>query len=314
MKKNFWVLFFLLCAVFFLSQKNALAQEGSAGFSLNPFFQEIELSKDQDNASFSIEVKNSNNFAVIFRLSVLDFGTLDESGGVAFLGEQDDFKYRLASWVSLQNDTLVLEPGEVQSVKGKIENKESLSPGGHYGAIYFKIEDNQTNSELSQEKQVAFNPSFASLLFVRKQGGEIFKLGLKNVETTKSIFVFPDVQKLRFQNSGNVHLVPRGLIEIRDPFGKLVYKGIINLQSSIILPETFKIFPVQLEKIEPAFFPGKYTTSIKYRFDGKEDFETSEKTFIYVSWKFLLCIGILLTFAMILGMKLGRKNLKNNLF
>ena len=287
---------FLLALIFFLQYNSVLAEGKPPGFSISPSFQEINIQKDQASVPFSIEVKNTTGAPVVFRVSVLDFGTLDESGGVAFLGSSDNLKYSLASWVDLPNDTLVLNPGESQSVKGNIENKESLSPGGHYGAVFFKVEDNEKSAS-GGESSIAFNPSFASLLFVRKVGGEIYDLSLNSEDFAKSILVLPGQMKLRFRNSGNVHVAPRGTIEISDPLGRQVSKGIINADSSLILPETFRVFPVTLIKITPAVIPGRYTLEINYRYDGESDFSSEKIKFFLFPPIFTAALAVLIALA-----------------
>lgn len=270
---------------------SARAQEKQPGFLVSPYFQEINIQKDQTSASFSVDVRNNTGSPAVFRVSVLDFGTLDESGGVAFLGSTDNLKYSLASWVSLSNDTLVLKPGETQTVKGMVENRESLSPGGHYGAIFFKIEDGG-NEMNAKNDLVAFNPSFASLLFARKVGGETYGLNLNNVDFAKGFFVLPSRIKLRFQNAGNVHVIPRGTAEISDPLGRQVAKNIINNESSIILPETFRVFPGTFRQTAPSVIPGRYSLIVKYRYDGKDDFAAERINFFLIPPIFLLLMII----------------------
>lgn len=293
MKKNyifFWVLFFSL--ILFPRSNPARAQEKQPGFLVSPYFQEINIQKDQASSPFSIDVKNNTGNPAVFRVSVLDFGALDESGGVAFLGSADNLKYSLASWVSLPNDTLVLKPGETQTVKGAVENRESLSPGGHYGAIFFKIEDDG-NGMSANNDPVAFNPSFASLLFARKVGGETYGLSLNNADFAKGPLTLPSRIKLRFQNAGNVHVIPRGIVEISDPLGRQVAKSIINNESSIILPETFRVFPGTFRQIAPSFIPGRYTLIVNYRYDGKDDFIAERINFFLIPPIFLLTVIIL---------------------
>jgi len=291
----FWVLFFSL--TLFAPHNSTQAQEKQPGFSISPFFQEINVQKDQASAPFSIEVKNTTDNPAVFRVSVLDFGTLDESGGVAFLGSADNLKYSLASWISLSSDALVLKPGETQAIKGTIENRESLSPGGHYGAIFFKIEDADNNVTDNKQSPVTFDPSFASLLFVRKVGGETYGLNLNNKDFAKSIFTLPGWIKLRFQNTGNVHVIPRGTVEISDPWGRQVLKSIINNESSIILPETFRVFPGTFRQIVPVFVPGRYTLIVNYRYDGKNDFVSERVNFFLIPPIFMLVL-IVLMFAL----------------
>jgi hypothetical protein len=314
MKKVFLYFWFLFFSLILSSHNNlAQAQEKQPGFLISPYFQEINLQKDQASAPFSIDVKNTTGNPAVFRVSVLDFGTLDESGGVAFLGSADNLKYSLASWVNLSNDTLVIKPGETQTVKGTIENKESLSPGGHYGAVFFKLEDNANVSDGKQD-QVAFNPSFASLLFVRKVGGEIYGLNLNNKDFPKNIFILPSWIRLRFQNTGNVHVIPRGTAGITDPLGRLVLKSVINTESSIILPETFRLFSGKFSQIAPIFVPGHYALIVNYRYDGKDDFVSGKTYFFLIPPIFMLALVFLIAVVTgyIIFKNKKKKKLKRN--
>jgi len=285
-KKVFFLFLFLTGIAFLMPRISVRAQENQSGFLISPFSQEVTIARDQTSIPFSIDVKNTTGSPAVFRISVLDFGTLDESGGVAFLGSSDNLKYSLASWVTLSNDTLVLAPGETEKVTGTIDNKESLSPGGHYGAVFFKIEDSES-MQSGEQSPVAFDPSFASLLFVRKNGGEVYGLDLNRTDFTPGLFSLPDTIRERFQNTGNVHVFPRGTAEVTDPFGRLVSKSIINTESGIILPESFRLFPGTFFSVAPVFVPGRYTLSVNYRYDGKIDVVSRRSTFILVPPPFI---------------------------
>lgn len=299
MKKiNLYFCVLFVGLIFSMHSKPASAQTAPSGFLITPFYQNVDIAKDQASVSFSVKIKNNTEGPAVFRLSVLDFGTLNESGGVAFLGASDNLKYSLASWVSLPNDTLVLKPGEEQTVTGTIENKESLSPGGHYGAVFFKIDDNSGSAADKPNDSIAFDPSLASLLFVRKTGGEIYGLNLNSTDFTRNILTLPSQIKLRFQNTGNVHVTPRGTVEILDPAGRTVVKSIINTESGLILPETFRIFPSKFMSISSAVMPGRYTMSINYRYDGQDNFTTEKEIFFFLPLNFVglvvLAIGLMI--------------------
>lgn len=246
-------------------------------------FQEVVLEEGQREASFEMEVSNTTDAMMTLRLSAMDFGSLDESGGVAFLGAGKDFenKYGLASWVDLDRDAVVIGPGERQTIRIRIENRESLSPGGHYGAILFKLE-NGGGGDGDNGAKIALNQSFSALIFVKKVGGEIYNLDLKDFEIKKGLFSLPESVRLRFQNKGNVHVAPRGTVTVTDPMGRTVRKGIVNQESALILPETFRVYATALRSVASAFVPGMYTLSIAYRFDGRDDFVSQTSRFFYI--------------------------------
>lgn len=258
------------------------ADSGQGGLTLNPMFQEISLEQRDSQKDFSVSLTNNTDALMTLRLSLLDFGSLDESGGVAFLGASNDLekKYALASWMRPEKDTVTLAPGESQKIKVMIENRDSLSPGGHYGALVFRAGDDAFDGTKTNE--VAINQLFSVLVFAKKAGGEIYQLDLKEEDYTKNIFSLPETVRLRFENSGNVHLVPRGTVTIIDPLGRLVSRGVINEESGLILPETFRSYPTRLRSLVWSFFPGRYSIIIAYRYDGKDDFSFQNITFDFL--------------------------------
>lgn len=252
------------CGLFFASQP-VLAGEGNPGFTLSPFSQEIILEPGQQETEFSVSIENTTEAEADFRVLALDFTARDDSGGVTFLAaDGQPRKYGLAAWMELEPDVLVLGPREKKDVIVTLKNDESLSVGGHYGAIVFRMEG------ASGSSPVAFK--LASLVFARKAGGEESKMELQGQELQTRFLKNPDGIKLFFQNTGNTHLVPRGIVRVVDFFGREVLRGIINPESAIILPETTRSFPVTFQKLSAIIFPGRYTLSVEYRFDGRDDF------------------------------------------
>lgn len=274
-------LFFVFCLSIFSEGVSAADGEG---FSVTPFYSNITIDQNDTQEGIDLQFTNHTSYDVIFKLSVADFGTLDETGGVAFSGSGDVFsnKYGLASWVVLQKDSVVLGKGEAQTVHVTVQNRDSLSPGGHYAAVVAKMDEASFADLQKNSSDVMFNPSFTSLIFARKLGGEIYDLELKEHTLARSFFGLPTITRLRFQNKGNVHVVPRGTVEVLDPFGKELQKGIINVDSGIVLPETFRVVPVSLLPIARAFFPGNYTMIIQYRFDGSDEIFLQQKTFFCI--------------------------------
>ena len=282
------LLFFLL--FFGLSIHSLLAISG--GYFVNPPFLSIDI-KSGSEKSFYIEVGNNTKSFESFDLSVVDFGSLDESGGVAFLNnslEVGNRKYALALWISLEKNIVVVAPGQKEKVKVTILNKESLSAGGHYGAILVTLQSGERiNTEVVGVKQ-----SLASLVYVQKIGGVNKSLILRGIEYKKNLWKLIDQLSIRLENNGNVHLTPRGKIEINNPLGKIVGKGIINDGSSLILPESYRVFKISMMKFNQWNWPGNYNIKISYRYDGKDDYVvTSLSTFYFGKEGISICFVIL---------------------
>ncbi len=266
----------------FLPRVSVRAQEEHSGITISPAFQEVTLHQGEKEAGFSVSLTNNIDVPVTLRVAALDFGSLDESGGVAFLGTESDLqkKYALASWLRLGKEVFTIEPFGKEEVEVVIENRDTLAPGGHYGALTFKTE--YSGQRTNTGDTVSVNQLFSTLIFLKKVGGDIYQLGLKGWEYDHHLFQFQDTPRLRFENSGNVHAVPRGKVIVTDPLGREVAKGIINEESALILPETTRVYPVRLRQLLRNIIPGRYTVEITYRYDGKDDFTTTSFSFDFI--------------------------------
>lgn len=305
-KENNLILFsilFSLC-IFFLPA-DVFASEGT--FSVEPLFTDIRLDAEEEQ-SFSLEVGNTTSDPVVFRISFVDFGSLGESGGIAFLGEGSNLqkRYGLASWLSAEKDVVTVFPQSKETVYLTVRNRESLSPGGHYGAVMFRAEK-EGNDDKDNASVVSVSPNFTALVFVRKTGGEREELNFKDTVVRADMLGVPEKASERFQNSGNVHVTPRGIVEVRDMFGRLVRRGILNEESGIILPESYRLYPVALQPLDKAVFPGFYMVTATYRFDGQDAFESIPMLRVF-SWQLILpWISIFLGIYFVLRRLLRKK-------
>lgn len=292
-------------------------------FSLSPLFHEVTFEASDTEKRVEVEVSNRTDRDAEFVLSAVDFGTLDESGGVAFLGGGGDFerRYGLASWMRLPTDRMILPAGGTEVIPIVIENKESLSPGGHYGAVAFQMEN--ASGDTLESSLVSVRSSFASLFFVKKSGGEVMNLEYRGVlRMDRDPLGVPGKIFLRFQNAGNAHLVPRGIVTVRDMRGRVVRRSVLNEESGRILPESFRTYTVPLKDIAPAFLPGKYVISVEYRYDGSDEFVIAPQKTIFpipliILWSVAVVAMILfLVFVIKRFLKRKRivaKNSQNNL-
>ncbi len=290
-----YVLLFSLVILFSIFPQKSEAENAPSGLSIDPVFQEITLKAQDEQAEFFVHLKNNTDQAVTLKPSVVDFGSLDESGGVAFLGQNKDVgqKYALASWMRPEKDSIFLDPHASEALRVVIENRDTFSPGGHYAALLFRSGEEE-DANVS-DNAVAVQELVSVLVFAKKEGGEIYDLKLTGEEWSKNFFVLPTDIRLRFQNQGNVHVVPRGIIVIHDPLGKEVQKGVINPESSILLPETFRNYATSLRSLRLAWLPGTYTIFTQYRYDGTETNTFQEEHFLLIPWQGI-GIGLLLIF------------------
>jgi len=276
------------------------------GVTVSPAFQQASISSAESQHAVSFKITNNENQARTFDLSVQDFNTLGESGGLFFVGTNPtelQKKYGLAKWLSLPQKEITLQPKQTQTIQAQILNLPDLSPGGHYGALMLQAQ-NSVNS--NGNNKVSVRPIASSLLFVTKLGGDTHKLSLASVSFSRTLFSLPSSVDLRFHNDGNSHVIPRGNVYLRTAGGKLISQGVINEDSNIILPETYRQFNLQLHKTGSFTPSGKYSLQVDFRFDGIDIFRSYRQDFYVLQfWTILLVIllGILAASAVFIYKK-----------
>lgn len=259
---------------------NVIAQ--GQGIGITPAIEELVLEEGQESVELKIAVMNSTDADVLLGVSTLDFGALDDSGGIAFLGrtEQEVLPRGLSQWMRLDKESVRLEPGQTDEVTLTIQNSTDLSPGGHYGAVVVASEsDNPSDSD-----SVAMQPAASTLVLLKKRGGENFSLELESQKTNNSFVRLPKSTEIRFKNTGNVHVVPRGTVELVSPFGSTIRKGVINEASAYVLPDSSRNYQIEMSRGGEPWLPGRYKLVTQWRFDGQEIFNQTVEYRWYIGW------------------------------
>lgn len=134
------------------------------------------------------------------------------------------------------------------------------------------------------------------MLFVKKLGGEQYGLKLESFKTDSKIAV-PDEAIFNFRSTGNVQVLPRGYVTVTDPHGKIVSRGLINPESTLVLPETSRQFITLLNPVASSDAISRYTVTAFYRHDEQPDFTSVERTFYQLPVTVLVVVAIVLTLA-----------------
>ena len=260
-----------MCLIVFGAPVRALS-----GITLSPPLKDITLGPGLLEAVTDVSLTNNTSQQVRAQLKLVDLKALGEFGGTSLGQAGLPDTYDLANWMSLPGgDTVVLPANQTVKLSVRISNRADLTPGGHYGAVIVTTDSGGTVSS-----NVNINQQLVSLVFVKKLGGEKYGLELKTILSDQSKNRLPQVVKLDFGSTGNVHVIPRGYIEVTDPKNKLVAKGIINQDSSLILPGKTRQFATNLQPISDSNAPGQYKITVHYRYDEQQDFQTQSVYFM----------------------------------
>jgi hypothetical protein len=236
------------------------AKVHAGGISVDPSFSQVELTQASPSAVIQVTVKNDTEEKEIFDIKPVDIQQIDTEGNIQLLEKPSEGNaLAYAEYVKLSTSHLSLDPHSSLQVSITLQSNENLSPGGHYAAILFR-----GSAEKGSSGQTVI-PALTTFVLVNKKGGELYHISLSQLKEFDRtvLFSFPDIIRLQFNNAGNTHLTPHGLLLARDLFGRDIYKGIINEGSRIVLPGTHRILPMQIRQLRWSFPLMIYRISIK---------------------------------------------------
>lgn len=284
------IFFVFLASLFLRTQSVTYAQDNFSGLELSPVYQDIILNENQDSVQTKITLKNLNDTPQQVELFAYDFKQSDHFGSIALVdGFTGEYEYTLAPFLSFETNSLVIEPGKSETVTITVTNRQSLSPGGHYAAVVVR----NITPQIAQQQKIV--PAISGLLLVRKTGGEIFNLSIRDISWNPAIsLTLPKEIELQFENNGNVHDIPRGSVQITDMFNRVVAQAIINENSSYVLPGNVRTIPINIQKSRTVFPLQVLTLNISGNSQIGKVPINAETSFLYINYKFLI-------FAMILG-------------
>jgi hypothetical protein len=227
----------------------------AAGVTIAPSLKDIRL-EDEALVDVPIKLTNTTTAALKFAIEVRNFGALDDSGGVSFDTAENNGKYGLKDYVSLSKEHLTIKPDSRGEVVATISNANSLSPGGHYGAVVFTLVNANGQSPIPVKQEVA------ALLFVEKSGGDGPMLSTIKLNFQSTLFSAPHKADIVIANNGNVHAAPKGMLLMKDPRGRTLSSAPINSANGKVLPETVRKFVLGVETSKRLLIPGKYSLQV----------------------------------------------------
>lgn len=262
-----------------------------SGIEINPAVMEVEISNVEEEKTVNIQVVNYNNYAVNLDLAAINFKQGDLDGLVQFLGEKSDsYTYSLSSFIHMPYSEIELEAHEKRDIEVQILNRQDLSPGGHYAGIVVR---QKPQKNLGGKTYVL--PAVSSLILLKKTGGEEYNLSIKEVDWPERVIEFFYSQKvtITFQNEGNVHLVPYGRVEVRDVFGRLIKKGVINTSSAYVFPSSRRRIEIDMKPISLSLPISVNTVTIRGNDSIKKTHFNYQEAYVYINPIFIIALIIL---------------------
>ncbi len=280
------------------------------------------VAKPGSTTSTDLRVRNNNSQTERLKITLYKFRAYGDEGKplIEDLTSQDEYK----NWVKFSQNEFNAEPNTWKTIKMTI----SLPPSAAFG-YYYAVGFSRADEAAPGKGKSAISGSTAVLVLLEAESPNAKKkLDLVTFSSVKSIYEFlPSTFAVKVRNSGNVHVVPHGVLYIQTG-NKTVGQVKLNSNLGNVLPDSYRNFTADwaegyphwvnkeedgktvldkrgnpVRKLVLSGFDisklrfGKYTARMVFVYDnGREDIPLeSEVSFWVIPWRFLLLLtGLLL--------------------
>jgi hypothetical protein len=261
------------------------------GITVSPAIKQINLESGQSTSTYNILITNNTSSTVTLYISAQNFTALNQTGGVGLLGPSAPSEaHGLSEWLKINDPILTLAPKASQSVPITIYNAQDIAPGGHYAALLVAVEP---PSSRSFGNQFSAHQVVSSLVFLTTAGHISYSVKLEPLQLPSITFNLPTSVNIVLDNTGNTQTAPRGLITLSGPRGEIA-RGIINIGSGLILPNTSRIYTVKLLGEHKIVLPGIYTFHISYQANTISAAKLASVSFLYIDATMVIILVVLL--------------------
>jgi len=278
-------------------------EQSSVGIEVSSPLYEFTI-KPGNNAQDIIKIRNVSSAATTFYPEVLDFVAKDESGTPSFLKPgEDSGTYSLAKWITFTKEAVTLAPNKSEAFNFVVNVPADAEPGGHYAGILFS-----TQAPKSSGTGINVATKVGSLVLVRVAGDAQELASLKEFSTDKQSYNQADVRfTTRIENSGNVHVQPKGTITIRNLFGGQVAVLDVNSLSANVLPGSIRKFETNWDS--PGFKLGLYRATLSLNYGDPAKTLSSQVSFWILPWtQIVIGLVVLILLLVILYLAVKRYN------
>jgi len=223
-----------------------------------------------ETVQYIVKLYNETKDAVTVKATATNFTAKENGAGepdFADLGTERESSYDLASWMSLPQGAIAVNPLDWQTVIINIEIPKDAEPGGHYAAAFFT----PSKTEEAGKDGVSVDYKTGSLVLLTvtgeaKQGGSVKSFSLKNNKWFHEYV--PVNMQLRVENTGNVHFKPGGAIEIKNILNKKSAElAVINSEEGgNVLPNSTRKYDIVWGAQEEKNMPQNFWQKVQYEF------------------------------------------------
>lgn len=237
----------------------------------------------------SIMVTNRIKRKVKFSVVTEDFiGSFNPDTPVILLGS-DKSPYSFKDSLEPAVREFTLDFGQRITIPVKITVPKDASPGGYYSSVVISNQPDREAIENATDVAAARNISISRLgvLFFIRVNGDVKEDGVLEDFNLSGGGWFrqygPVSFDILFKNSGSVHLVPYGMVTIKNIFGQKVAS--LPVDAYFSLPNSLRYRVINWNK---SYLLGRYKAEVELNRGYGNTVDTKELAFWVVPWKIII--------------------------
>lgn len=266
---------------------NTLKAQEISTITVFPAVQDIKVNPGERTRT-QIQFRNASDEVISGQIKVADY-VIGDKNGTPYLIEDQALKpkYSASSWIKPADDFIAIPKNEIVGVNMTITPPRELTSCGYYALVYFQPDAGQLKRLGGEEKSSASQVTTkigALINFVVNNKTCIENIEISKLEGATFQEYGPISINYDLLNTGDIHLSPRGLVNLTDFLGKYVDSQ--TLKEQRIFPERAKEYKASIGQ---KWMIGKYKINVSASYgDGKT---VNRSIYVWVfPWKIALAV------------------------
>jgi len=262
-----------------------------------------------------IKIVNNNPEDIDVYVELINFESGNETGTVRLTPkgkeEIEGNEYLINNWINIDKGPISIPAYKSKDIPFIVDVPERADPGDHHLAILIGTEPNQ---EKEKGSSIKISSKIGSLLLLNV-AGDIKESGIvREFSTDKNIYNSKNVDfVVRFQNTGNTILQPRGEIRIYNWQEK--DQGVITInhktEAGNVFPDDTRLWDYSWEAPTSILKMGRYKADLILAY-GNHNSETVERVIYFwlIQWKPVFIFLFSILFVVLFFVVLVRRYIK----
>ncbi len=232
-----------------------------------------------ETVNSQVRISNESDSSVAVSMGAESFVPIGEEGRVALDDSEEHAGFSLASWIEMNKTSFTLQPKDIQIIDFAVNVPLNAEFGGYYASILARTSADTSGGGVGVAQKIG------ALLLMQVAGDVEEQLRVKSFTAPNFSEYGPVTITARFENSGSVHLKPRGDITLKNAFGKEVAK--VDMPQNNVLPDSIRKIEVPIG--ERDMF-GKYTANMLVIYGSTNEPLSAQVSFWVIPWKITLLV------------------------